>query len=364
MNLITKTAIQIKDRIGEIEGAKLAEDLEKMLNTWHSLPEIYDEQIENYILQTKLLYTNIRNQNGNYYRSSYADACKRSLYHMRLGDKRDRVQHQPHQGRWTRIGTAVGDIIQRDLLYIAKHYKRQTGEEPKFKPVFIENPQPNSFGITELPMWEEFAAKETTVHHKGHTIPLKGQPDGILETQDGKKIGLEIKTKQTTYSRTGAFSMREPETKHVKQVIGYSLLYGVDEFIILYINTSKFAWNLDDDKMRKYPDIRAFHVSINDEDVESLLDYFVEVEEAIKLHQPPPIDWDKWTFNNYKEAIAQSMTPEEIEELEFELDQAKRELEIFEPSGKKKNPPYKLRSRVETLQSAYDFVREVITSKS
>ena len=40
MNLITKTAIQIKNRIGEIEGVKLAEDLEKMLNTWHSLPEV------------------------------------------------------------------------------------------------------------------------------------------------------------------------------------------------------------------------------------------------------------------------------------------------------------------------------------
>ena len=61
--------------------------------------------------------------------------------------------------------------------------------------------------------------------------------DGILEyvTQDGEliRVGLEVKSKQTTSARTSLHSMREPEEKHVKQCVAYSKMYEVDHYVIL-----------------------------------------------------------------------------------------------------------------------------------
>ncbi|MCZ0847993.1 hypothetical protein O0536_25530, partial [Brevibacillus laterosporus] len=59
-----------------------------------------------------------------YFSPSSADTEKRELYEKFRGAKKDIHPHPPYQGRWTRIGTAIGDVIQRDLLFIEKHYER------------------------------------------------------------------------------------------------------------------------------------------------------------------------------------------------------------------------------------------------
>ena len=74
-------------------------------------------------------------------------------------------------------------------------------------------------------MFEDFAKKSHKVEHNGVTFHLSGSPDGIMiyTDEDGNKIrvGLEVKSKQTTAAMTSLYSMKEAEAKHVEQVMAY-----------------------------------------------------------------------------------------------------------------------------------------------
>src|SRR5690606_1664253 len=164
---------------------------------------------------------------------SSANSCSRELYVKAKGGKRDNFRRQPHQARWTGIGTAIGDMIQRDLLFIEKHYEKLTGNKPRFK--FERNPD-------GTPAFEDFAKTNALVEHDGERFYLYGAPDGIMQyvTDDGEQIrvGLEIKSKQTTPARTSLHSMRAPDENHVKQTIAYSHMFNVNYYVILYVNAA------------------------------------------------------------------------------------------------------------------------------
>lgn len=182
-------------------------------------------------------------------------------------------------------------------------------------------------------MWEDFAKKAHIVEHRGHKFAIYGAPDGILiDTETNKDVGIEIKSKQTTAAQTSLYSMREPQADHVKQTIAYSIMYGVDDYIIVYVNGSKRSWSLTDEEYAKNPDLRAFHVRITDEDKTELLDYFADILDAVKNGTPPPLDLSKWAFNNYKTACALSLSDEEFAELQA---QARRAMRSNMPDWKK-----------------------------
>src|SRR5690606_19369121 len=157
------------------------------------------------------------------------------------------------------------------------------------------------------------------VEHAGETFYLYGAPDGIMTylTDEGEviRVGLEIKSKQTTPARTSLHSMRKPEESHVKQAIAYSHMYNVDYYVILYVNAAKQSWELTDDQYEKTPDIRAFAIEITDEDRRALFDRLAEIQRAIRTNNPPKMDIDNFTFNNYKTACAESLSDEEFDEL-------------------------------------------------
>ncbi|SHE67396.1 hypothetical protein SAMN05444392_102324 [Seinonella peptonophila] len=321
--MFTSTASEIIDQM-ETEsttrrGEQLTTDFLSMINNFHSQKQPYDLDLEAYI--HKIKYEAILNppskglkkRGVHYFHPSSASSCLRELYHMAKGDKRDEDSIQPHQKRWQKLGGMFGDLIQHDLLAIHKHYQKMTGNDPAFKPTYTTM-ETKSGEMLKVPMWEEFA--KTYGIYSG--VPIGGQPDGIIQYKDGSRIGLEIKSKQTSSARTSQFSMRGPDPDHVKQVVAYSILYGVDEFLLLYGNLSKKSWEMSADEQLKYPDLRCFYYRIMDEDRTDLLERFESVMEMVKNETPPKLDVSKWTFNNYKNVIARSITPDEIDELEQE----------------------------------------------
>jgi len=292
---------------------KVAAEFTAMLNDWHSRPETWDnaidKQIHEWYANAKPVYPK-----RPYFSPSAADACPRELYEKGIGSKRDITGQQPHQGRWTRIGTSVGDIIQRDILFIEKHM-----EGARFR--FERNDRGE-------PMFEDFAKRNVPIECGGVRYHLYGAPDGILiytdENGEQHRIGLEIKSKQTTPARTSLHSFKAPDEKHEAQTIAYSIMYNVDYYLIVYVNTAHKAWSMSDADFEATPDIRVFGIDCTVPRKAKLIEDLAEVQRMINERKPPMPDLSKWTFNGYKTAIAQTVTDEELTLLESQVELAKK----------------------------------------
>lgn len=290
-----------------------AAEFHAMLDKWHAMPEVYDSELDAQYFE--MLARRAREKGPfptkPYFSPSAVSADPRMLYVKAMGAKKDTFGQAPHKGRWTRIGTAWGDVIQRDLLYIEKHWKRIFGEEPPFVPVRNQRGEP---------MWEDFVKKNHRVTHRGHTFHLYGKPDGILRhTATGSVVGLELKSKQTTSAKTSLYSMREAEDKHVNQTVGYALMYGVDAWIVSYGNMSKKTWRIPVDEYEKTPDLRVFQYVFTEEDKTRFLDKIADRMDEITAKTPPALDITEWEFNGFKTACALSLTDAELATLDKQV---------------------------------------------
>ncbi|SFX47922.1 hypothetical protein SAMN04487866_10926 [Thermoactinomyces sp. DSM 45891] len=329
-----------------VAGSELAHDFLTMMDKWHSYKEIWDDDLDADILRMNLeiLTTNRKKldwgpKGTGYFTPSSSSSDARELYMKLTKAPRDEQEIAPHQKRWQRAGTAFGDIIQDDLLYINKHYISEFKEQPTYRPEFVD------LNGKLYPSWERFARKIMWIKHRGHQIPILGQPDGILWHHTGKRVGLEIKTKQTTAARTSHYSMREPSQDHIKQCICYSIMYGVDDYLIVYGNLAKKAWNMTKEDYEKTPDLRVFHIKITDEDRKGLLDFFADILDCIDAGIPPKLDLDKWMFNNFKTACALSLSQDELTEITQQVSNV----------SKSQLPEWKKRQYTEALE----FINEV-----
>lgn len=323
---------------------KIAEDFTEFLNTFHSYREPWDSQLDAWLhgcyaqILKKRQYFDFKCQP--YFSPSSSNSCPRELYEKIKGAKRDLQDMQPHQRRWTAQGTAVGDWLQRDVLLAERHYKKFTGEEPRFK--MARNGEGS-------PFFEDFVKTMKVIEHNGVRFSLFGTCDGVLEytsdTGEIIRVGLEIKSKQTTYAKTGGYSMRGPEESHVSQVVCYSIMYNVDYYIIVYVNTSKKSWNMTEEDAQKYPDVRAFGIEITDEMRNGVLDYFAGIVKAVTEDNPPKLDLERFTFNNFKTACARSLTDEEYDEIRTHV---KAVLRSGLPDWRKQQ-----------YLDAYDFIKNV-----
>jgi hypothetical protein len=97
-------------------------------------------------------------------------------------------------------------------------------------------------------------------------------------------------------------------------------MFDVDYWIVLYVNASKKAWNPSDEDLAKCPDIRAFGHYVTPEMKEEVLDRFASICESVDNNTPPKLEINNWTFNNYKQACADSLTKEELLELIDDLE--------------------------------------------
>lgn len=199
-------------------------------------------------------------------------------------------------------------------------------------------------------MFEDFAKKNHEITHNGQRFYLYGTCDGIMqyvnaETGEIIRVGLEIKSKQSTPAKTSLYSFKEAEEGHRKQCVAYSIMYNVDYYIILYVNTAKKAWVMSDADYAATPDIRAFGFEITEADRVELLDSFAEISRCISEDTAPAIDLSRWTFNNFKTACALSLSDDEYDTLKA---QVKRMMRSSLPDWKKHQ-----------YFDAIEFIREV-----
>ncbi len=322
----------------QIEGDFIA-----LLDDWFSLPETYDNALD---AQIAKWYANPPQvwpkKDAPYFSPSSLGSCPRELYiKAKLGGKaKDKFRDKPWRGRQRKLGTLGGDLIQRELLAIERNYERLTGNKPRFR--FLRNED-------GLPMFEDFAKTNKLVEQDGERFYLYGTPDGVMEytADSGEKIrvGLEIKSKQSTPARTSLHSMKGPDESHAKQIAAYAEMYDCDYYMIFYVNYAKKGWNMSEADYEKTPDIRAFCSLITDEDKREVFGKAVEVTRAIRENKPPKLDLDNWTFNNFKTACARSLTDEEFDEIKA---QVRRYLKSGMPDWKKRG-----------YHEAYEFIKSV-----
>lgn len=291
---------------------ELAKELMKQLDEFHTYPQPYDDALEQWLHQS---YADVYKQGKNvdwgavYFSPSSANTCPRALYEKAKKARRDKKAWPPHQRRWVALGTMVGDMLQHEMLLCERHYEKYTGKKPRF-----------TMGMAndgKWPAFEDFIYTQHKVEHNGETFYLMGTSDGIMiDNETGEKVGLEIKSKQQTPSKTSVRAMTAPKEDHVKQCVCYSIMYDVDKYIIAYYNTAKKDWFMSDDDYAKTPDLRLFDVDVSEEQKEDVLDYFADIARRVRENDPPLPDLTKWKFNDFKDAIGNSITAEEIATLE------------------------------------------------
>lgn len=269
-----------------------------------------------------------------YFSPSSSKSCPRELYMKATGAKRDNFPRRPHQVRWTELGTAIGDMMQRMVLGM----ERKGGYSFRFER-----------NATGQPLFEDFAKTNAKIEHRGQTFYLYGTTDGLMQyiNEDGEilRVGLEVKSKQSTPARTSLHSMREAEEGHRKQCVAYSAMYGVNYFIIVYVNGAKKSWNMTPEEYAANPDIRAFGIEITQADRDELFDKFAEITRAVNEGEPPAMDLAQYTFNNFKTACALNLSDEEFTQVKRTAQQV---LRSSLPQWRK-----------DSYYEAYEFIREV-----
>ena len=305
----------------------IADEFIDYLNEFHSYSEPYDDELDAWLHKA---YSEVLKEKKDfrwdlpYFSPSSAGNGARELYVKAKRKKRDNQRPLPHQRRWTALGTAVGDVIQRELLLAERHYEKFTGKKPRFV-VGVQDGRPT---------FEDFVFKSHQVDWNGQSFYITGTCDGILfDTKTGEKIGLEIKSKQETPSKTSYGSMKEANQKHIDQVVSYGEMYGIDRYIILYVNTAKKKWFASEEELAKTPDIRAFEINITDDMRAKVFDYLADIVRRVKANDPPKLDLEGWRFNGFKRACALDLSSEELDELEDEVSSMENS---YLPSWKKR----------------------------
>lgn len=303
--------------INELQVHQAQEIADKFVEEWDAFCATgftVDDELTAWLYRKYLEVMEVPNlppKDAPFYRTSSTGSDKRSLALMARNAKEDKRSMQPHQARWVNIGTAVGDVVQMFVLLMEKHYERLLDKPCSFRFERVGN---------DYPHFEQFSTKYMQIESEGVRYAFGGSVDGILIYTNSKgketRIGLEVKSKQTSAARTGLWSMKEPEYKHVEQVKAYSILHDLDQYIVLYVNCahlSKWEYTLDD--YAKTPDIRAFGIQIGEAEKQEVLDTFADATIAAKIGKLPKLDASKWTFNNLKRECSLSLSKDELDEL-------------------------------------------------
>lgn len=295
---------------------ELAKELMKQLDEFHTFDQPYDDDLTVWLHQAYA--ETIKAGKGVdwtkiYFSPSSANACPRALYEKAKKRKKDKRAWPPHQRRWTATGTKIGDMLQEEFLLCERHYEKFTGKKPRFTMGLVDNAKGD-----KVPAFEDFIFKQHFVEHNGETFSILGTSDGILvDNETGKLIGLEIKSKQQTPSKTSIKAMTAPQESHVKQCVCYSIMYDIDQYVIAYYNTAKKAWDMTDAEYAATPDLRLFDVTVGEDEKEDVLDFFADITRRVRENDPPLPDLTKWRFNDFKTAICESLTDEEVAKLEM-----------------------------------------------
>nr|WP_207732375.1 PD-(D/E)XK nuclease family protein [Heliobacterium chlorum] len=272
-----------------VRGSELTAAILDHFNRVHSMELQTDVEIERQILETEQLSldddkSGLHFQKGMVtFTPSSASKCERELYFRADRIPKEEGEMLPYQRRWVRNGSAVHAAVQRDLLYAEKYLK-----DPTFSVVRTK---------TGLPAWEKNIRQVRPLEYNGIPFQIYGMMDGVLQYQDGVKIGFEYKTKSTTLGAIGNYKMKDAQEDHKTQCIAYSLLFGLREFLIVYESLAKDSWTKGDEAKA---DMRAFYFAVTDEDRNQLLHKFATVAQMYYAGKLPAKAIEKCIFCPYK----------------------------------------------------------------
>ena len=283
-------AAELREHVIENQDEKITIDILQHFNELHALDLPVDHDIDREILQDELLAINQGKAGVSFgkglvtFSPSSASKCQRELFYKASRVGKDQTAFHPYQRRWMRNGSAVHAAVQKDLLYAEKYVRN---------PKFLVERTPDG-----RPAWEKNIRKVKKFIHNKTNFQIHGMMDGILLYQPtATRLGFEFKTKSTTISAVGTYKMKGPQASHLEQCTAYSLLFDLDEFLIVYESLAKDSWMKGEEAK---PDMRAFHVTVTDADREALLDKFAAVATDFYGCQMPDVDMGKCIFCTYK----------------------------------------------------------------
>ena len=291
-----ENAQQLKKRVisgtGE-RGQRIAGGLWHQFNELHSVDFYEDRGIEELLLQQKkhdletMDFYKTLPKDVIVFSPSGAYKCGRELYFKANKEEKDEIVRYPYQRRWTRNSSAVHEAVQRDLLY---------SEVVLANPLFTVARDEK----TGLPCWEQNIKTVKRFLHNGVEFGVYGMMDGILEyAADGSKIGFEFKTKSTTIGTVGHYKMKDAQAEHKVQCTAYSLLFGVEEFVLMYESVAKDGWTKGAEAK---PDMRTFYHKVTKEDKVALLDRWAAIAKQYYAESVPGREPDKCFFCPYVSA--------------------------------------------------------------
>lgn len=214
---------------------------------------------------------------------SAASKCERELAFKEFGVPRDEVVFEPYQKRWVRNGSAVHRAFQRDLIYLEKQ------DFSRFEVVRTD---------TGRYAWERNVRTVKKFKHNGVEFQIYGMTDGFLHYKPRDLIvGVDLKTKSTTIAAVGDYKLKVPLDSNIQQMVAYSLLFGVDHFVIPYESLAKDSWNKGKEAR---PDMKVFCITVTDEQRKTLLDKFARVADHYYHGYVPKPDFSKCLFCPFK----------------------------------------------------------------
>lgn len=281
-------------------GQKMARQLIDQFNQLHSIGNLKPViEVEKLLLKQAQHYIKILDKKPEYpddlvkFNPSGASKCSKELYLKAIGVE-EKHEMYPYHRRWTRNSTAVHGAVQKDLLLSEFVLPSSKFTVARVSEV-LEKWDTNS---GSLPAWEDNILTYKVFEHNGAKFVLHGKMDGILRyTPDNRLVGFEFKTKSNSIGQVGYYKLKDASDSHKKQCIGYFLLFGIRDYLIMYEGIAKDQW---DKGAEAKPDLRAFHFHVTDEMAEELLDKFAYVAKCVEAGIEPPEEFDKCFFCNFK----------------------------------------------------------------
>lgn len=292
MSLVSKptslTAKVRKQKTGEKRGEELVQALTKHLEDINSKDYFDIVEVEELLLKEQAHAIKVMKTPKGYpkylprFSPSSSDKCERELYFKANKAERDEQTGHPFQRRWTRNSTAVHGAIQKQLLEAEIILNN-----PDFTVVRLEK--------NGLPAWEKNIEDWKVIEHKGVQFVVFGMCDGILRYKDGSKVGFEFKTKSNSVAQIK--QLKEPQESHLMQCVAYSILFGVDEWLITYEAVAKDKWTTNENAR---PDFKVFYHKVTEKDRKRLLDKWARVADNVETGEVSRADLKKCTFCQFK----------------------------------------------------------------
>ena len=290
MSLVSKPT-DLRDKVlnkkkSEKRGDKLIHAFSEHINAINSIDYFNVLSVEELLLKEQAFMIEKLKKRPNFpkgltrFSPSSAAKCERELFFKAIKAEQDEKTGHPFQRRWTRNSTAVHGAVQKQLLEAEVLL-----DKPKFTVMRLAN---------DLPAWEKNIEKTKIIKHGGVEFCVFGMCDGVLEYEDGTKIGFEFKTKSNSVAQI-------KQVKDIKQyqhqLTAYSILFGINEWLVMVEAVAKDKWSTGSIAR---DDFKLFYHKVSEADRKALLDKWARVAMNVQDGEISKPEYSKCLFCPFK----------------------------------------------------------------